>query len=810
WLSPLNFRQTQNNVYGSRRESTGKWVLEDEKFKKWRSEKEEILWCPGSPGVGKTVLASYIINHLIEHHKNHDVQVPVLFIYCNYKEQAEQTVSNLIAGLLKQLVQDFPLTFQRVQERHRSDQEQKLTPALRKIHNALKDEINTFSRVFIVVDALDEVANYNGSQFELLSKLRSLGSNLLVTSRYIKSIANTIDNDHRMYIHAQQDDMRKYIEGCILPGIPLHVVVSGDPTLREEIILCVIKYAGGMFLLCRLFMVSLALKATRGDVRIALKDLPKGVKSAYKETVDRICGLDKGLQKIALNAIMLVTYALRPLTVKELQYALALLTKGLEISDDDVVDEAIIVDACSGLLLVDAQRVFRFFHYTTQEYFVGYTGWLSPDPHAELTTVCLNVISALLSKNPRTHGWSETLIRYAAQHWGYHACGPVEKNNVMIRDFLHSKEKVDIALKYLSDDSSKFDGGSTLHLCANFGLARTIVDQLDDGNIADRRDVMNVNSCTKRGMTPLLLAAAKGHVEVVVKQLLKMREVDINMKDTHGRTPLMGATRGGHNEVVKLLLAKHGINVNSETKASRTTPLMSAASMGHIEVVKHLLAMCDVDINLQDRDGWTTLMFAAKGGHKSMVELLLARHDIKVNLVNKDGQTPFSLAASKRHIDVVKTLLARPDVDINAKDSNRWTPLMWAAQDGLVTKSGRSPLSLAASMGHVDVAKALLVRNNVDINKKDDHGWTPLMCAARDGRKEVVKLLLAWRGIDVNSVTNGGQTTPLMSAASLGHVEVVKLIIKRHDVNINSKDRDGRNALMLAIQEGHTNIVDLL
>jgi hypothetical protein len=37
--------------------------------------------------------------------EEHDA-VATIFIYCNYKEQAEQTVSNLVASPLKQIIQD--------------------------------------------------------------------------------------------------------------------------------------------------------------------------------------------------------------------------------------------------------------------------------------------------------------------------------------------------------------------------------------------------------------------------------------------------------------------------------------------------------------------------------------------------------------------------------------------------------------------------------------------------------------------------------------------------------------------------------
>ncbi|EGO28663.1 hypothetical protein SERLADRAFT_459329, partial [Serpula lacrymans var. lacrymans S7.9] len=121
WFTPLNFRQKHSDVYGSRREGTGDWVLDDEKFKEWirGDTNSKTLWCPGIPGAGKTILASHIINSLTEKHKNTD-EVAVTYIYCDYKEQP--TVYDIVASLLKQLVENSSPTFKNVASEYKSHQ----------------------------------------------------------------------------------------------------------------------------------------------------------------------------------------------------------------------------------------------------------------------------------------------------------------------------------------------------------------------------------------------------------------------------------------------------------------------------------------------------------------------------------------------------------------------------------------------------------------------------------------------------------------------------------------------------------------
>lgn len=64
-----------------------------------------------------------------------------------------------------------------------------------------------------------------------------------------------------------------------------------------------------------------------------------------------------------------------------------------------------------------------------------------------------------------------------------------------------------------------------------------------------------VNARSNKGVTPLLLAAAKGQKDVV--ELLLANEAATNTKDDNGETPLHKAAAEGHEDVVELL-RQHG------------------------------------------------------------------------------------------------------------------------------------------------------------------------------------------------------------------------------------------------------------
>jgi len=184
---------------------------------------------------------SIVVNHLQTLSEEND-SVVTTFIYCNYKEQAEQTVSNLVASLLKQIVQGRRAISDDVKSFFERHQRQTSRPTPDQLTNVLISEIRTLSKVFIVVDALDECREDDATRAQLLQVLRSLPRqvNLMVTSRNLPSIGRDFEGAKRLHICAKDDDMKAYIEGRIAFG-PRHL-----KNLQETIVSKIVENAKGM------------------------------------------------------------------------------------------------------------------------------------------------------------------------------------------------------------------------------------------------------------------------------------------------------------------------------------------------------------------------------------------------------------------------------------------------------------------------------------------------------------------------------------------------------------------------------------
>ncbi len=141
--------------------------------------------------------------------------------------------------------------------------------------------------------------------------------------------------------------------------------------------------------------------------------------------------------------------------------------------------------------------------------------------------------------------------------------------------------------------------------------------------------------------------------------------------------------------------------------------------------------------------------------------------------------------------DMVKVeLLIEKGVDINAKDDSGWTALIHAARHG-----------------HTEIAE-FLIQKGAEVDAKDINGWTALMYAAYNGHTETVELLIE-KGADINA-KNIYELTALMWAAMEGHIKTVKLLLQKGaDIDAKTMYTDD-TALMGVASNGHTEIAELL
>lgn len=234
WISTIDFAPQQSDIISQRQEGTGIWFTTSVEFLRWLHNSNQTLFCPGIPGAGKTMISAIAVNHLQTHMQHGNIGVA--YIFCNYKAQTEQTITNLASAILKQLFQGRPSGTEHVENLYSRHSARKTRPSFEEISIALQAVVSDYSKVYIVVDALDECADDNGCRSQLPSLLRKLQSkghlSLMVTSRDIPDVVQRFSLSPILKVRASDLDIERFVAGQIqrLPRCVQH-----DETLQESI-----------------------------------------------------------------------------------------------------------------------------------------------------------------------------------------------------------------------------------------------------------------------------------------------------------------------------------------------------------------------------------------------------------------------------------------------------------------------------------------------------------------------------------------------------------------------------------------------
>ncbi|KAF8883134.1 hypothetical protein BD779DRAFT_890538 [Infundibulicybe gibba] len=220
-------------------------------------------------------------------------------------------------------------------------------PTSEKLFDVLKAEVETYDQVFVVIDALDEADLEVWTK--LLGYLQALREiRLIATSRDTGEIELGLPPYQRLDIMSDEGDVRRYIEGRLESSIKLKQFLKKGVDVHE-IVTAVMNKADGMFLLAQLHINSLETKLSVRDLRRALEELPNTLNATYDEAVARISNDHRAL---AYRTISWLIYAARPMTMRDLQYALAI-EEGMTAPDDDnLYDEHSLTSICVGLVVL--------------------------------------------------------------------------------------------------------------------------------------------------------------------------------------------------------------------------------------------------------------------------------------------------------------------------------------------------------------------------------------------------------------------------------------------------------------------------
>ncbi|OJJ66926.1 hypothetical protein ASPBRDRAFT_187677 [Aspergillus brasiliensis CBS 101740] len=214
WLTTVNYATQQSDFLRRRQDGTGKWLLGTDEFQQWINNDNKNILCTGIPGAGKTILTAIVIDHLGEMIQ-HDRSFGLAYIYCDFRRHREQRVGDVLASLIMQLIQRMSSLPEDIKSLYTQHKRRQTRPKLEELTKNLSVVLGQFSRIFIVVDALDEYSSSNEVLRKLFLELFRLQSNhtvsIFATSRHSPVIQSAFKGCLQQEISAATEDVKAYL-----------------------------------------------------------------------------------------------------------------------------------------------------------------------------------------------------------------------------------------------------------------------------------------------------------------------------------------------------------------------------------------------------------------------------------------------------------------------------------------------------------------------------------------------------------------------------------------------------------------------
>ncbi|KAL4966558.1 ankyrin repeat-containing domain protein [Aspergillus stella-maris] len=786
WLSPLEYGDEQAAYLDKLATDTGKWFLTSSEFQDLIYGSNVTVYCHGIPGSGKSSLVSLAIDYLYSI-RQQNLSLGIAYIFFSFNRENGQTLYDLIASLAKQLARQYPSSPHVVEEFYQMHYKEKQRPSVQKMILLLKKLMSGFKVSIIVLDALNECKDTNGTLGKFMQSLFQLQEQNIGTATNIIATSRTNQNIKALFrkatsvveIRAQDDDLTRYLDAglnCVQPE-------KMDDYLREQARTKIVKASDGMFLVARLHINHILTLPTKGHIHDALDNLSHGfgeLDDLYSAAIKRLESKGEPTRELARNILAWVIHVKRPLVTNELQHALAieLNTKALnrELIRKYFSNIGHLQSICEGLVEVDNRNIIRLAHHTTYEYFDRLPeAWLTA-AKAHVAGRCMTYLSYDIFGTEDCQRQSDYAARlidypfygYSSQYWGVHIQDATMEYDDSILRLLTNKNKlascchVMLSLHHPFDERVDDDNGLStdlpaMHIAAWFGLNSTLRRLMQLGGDLNAKDV--------RGRTPLMWAVANSKLSTL-EWLLSHEYVDINAPDFADTPPLYVAIYDGNENIVRLFVERDDINLDHRDEF-QATPLHIACMQNQATVTQILLSSGKANINARDRDGWTPLFMSINNEDVDTIKVLLRVEGIALNYRDARGCAPLVWAATRDYSSVVDLLLKAEGLDVNFRSGENVTALF-----------------VAAVFGHASVVSSLLRARDIDINAGSGPSLTPLVAAIWQGHISVVNILLSSGKIDVNALDDSSRT-PIMHAVESGQEPVIDFLLKEYDVDVN-------------------------
>ena len=273
-----------------RHPNTCEWILDHPEFQKWSqipAERGGRLWINAGPGVGKTVLTSFIVDHF--HISGGRFEQPTL-LYFYFRDSGLQNnnATAAICSLVYQLYgqqeesrNQIETTAESVYAGAGEEGRSSFPEIWQKLSRFLKSRTN----LVLILDALDECEDNGLLLPRLLDLSLTKKIKLLMISRRQKSLVKYLEEVETLEITPRDlhHDIRAFVEYKLTRNVRL-----SHPLVRNTVVKNLLNQHNGMFLWVHLMLKELKACLSVEEVQMTLTQVPSGLEGVYIKIVRRL------------------------------------------------------------------------------------------------------------------------------------------------------------------------------------------------------------------------------------------------------------------------------------------------------------------------------------------------------------------------------------------------------------------------------------------------------------------------------------------------------------------------------------------
>ncbi|KAK2874914.1 hypothetical protein FQN49_001953 [Arthroderma sp. PD_2] len=338
---------SQNRIPGS-----GSWV--EDRLQSWWKGSQPLLWLHGGPGVGKSHLASKIITDISDKESSVSRAPAVASFFFKNNDVDLRSLNKALRTLAWQVATQQSSFALHIEEFCMKEDPENTYILWEKLFRNYFIDPSMDVATCLVIDGIDEAGTEEQDiLFSLLGKtfVAEDETNQPLTLRVVllsrDSVRGMLDEHLLSWIpeievgnNENKDDLYQYVSQKLLKT----KLFRGSPELQEEVVNHISQEAEGMWEWANLVIKSVLRCRTKEQIRKGIRTLPRGISAMLREELQRLGKELSGLEELSgdepsdgegtatqidqLNVLLsFVTFAKKPLTVRQLDIILELILK---------------------------------------------------------------------------------------------------------------------------------------------------------------------------------------------------------------------------------------------------------------------------------------------------------------------------------------------------------------------------------------------------------------------------------------------------------------------------------------------------